>query len=211
MTFSIDEGFLPAVLMSHPMTDDEFAAFCAEHPDLRFEATSEGELIVMPPTYSWTGASNLDLGSQLAVWAPKDGRGVACDSSTGFVLPNGSRRSPDVSWTQKSRIAQLDPSVQGKFWHLCPDFVIELQSTTDRPRLLRDKMRDYMANGAQLAWLIQPQSRSVTVYRPNHEPETQSNINKLAADGPVHGFVLHLASIWNPLGEKTPPDGHGLP
>jgi len=199
MTFSIDEAFLPAILTSQPMTDDEFAEFCAEHPDLFFEVTSEGELLVMPPTYSWTGVCNSDLSGQLSAWAKRDRRGVATDSSTGFVLPDGSRRSPDAAWTLKTRIAQLDPTVQRKFWHLCPDLVIELQSTSDRPRLLRDKMRDYMANGAQLAWLIQPESRSVTIYRPGQEPEVRTNVDTLFADGPASGFVLELASIWNPL------------
>src|SRR5450432_2024865 len=58
MAFLIDEAFLPATLTAHPMTDEEFAEFCGEHPDLFFEMTSEGELIVMPPTYSLTDARN---------------------------------------------------------------------------------------------------------------------------------------------------------
>src|SRR5580698_6287147 len=110
MAFVIDDAFLPATLTAHPMTDEEFAAFCAEHPDLFFEMTAEGELIVMPPTYSYTGARNNWISSQLGIWSRSDGRGIATDSSTGFVLPNGARRSPDAAWTLKSRIAQLDPA-----------------------------------------------------------------------------------------------------
>src|SRR5580700_5393018 len=103
MAFVLDDAFLPATLTAPPMTDEEFAAFCAEHPDLFFEMTAEGELIVMPPTYSDTGAENFELGRQLANWARNDGLGIGCDSSTGFVLPNGARRSADASWTLKSR------------------------------------------------------------------------------------------------------------
>jgi len=199
MTMLIDEAFLPAILTSHPMTDDEFAGFCAEHPGLFFEVSSEGELIVMPPTYFFTGVRNSDLGSQLTNWAKKDGRGLATDSSTGFVLPDNSRRSPDAAWTLKTRLGSLDARKRDQFLHLCPDFVIELRSTTDQPRLLRDKMRDYMANGAQLAWLIDPGSRSVTIYRPGQTSEVQTGLDTLAADGPAAGFVLDLTSIWNPL------------
>src|SRR5580658_5902947 len=139
MELVIDDAFLPAPLTAPPMTDEEFAAFCAEHPDLFFEMTAEGELIVMPPTYSYTGARNNRIGRQLDIWAERDGRGIATDASTGFVLPNGARRSPDAAWTLKSRIAQLDPASRSGFWHLCPDFVVELQSSTDRPRMLKDR------------------------------------------------------------------------
>jgi Uma2 family endonuclease len=199
MAFVIDDAFLPATLTVPPMTDDEFARFCAEHPDLFFEMTAEGELIVMPPTYSFTGVRNTRINRQLDVWAEQDGRGFASDSSTGFVLPNGARRSPDAAWTLKSRIAQLNPASRSKFWHLCPDFVIEL-SSTDRPRKLSDKMREYLANGAQLGWLIDPDHRSVAIYRPDAEPETRTDIDSISGEGPVAGFVLDLSFVWNPLG-----------
>src|SRR5580704_12169371 len=99
MAFVIDDAFLPATLTAPPMTDEEFAAFCAGHPDLFFEMTAEGELIVMPPTYSLTGMSNSGIVGELYAWAKRDGRGCVTDSSTGFVLPNGARRSPDAAWT----------------------------------------------------------------------------------------------------------------
>jgi len=200
MALFIDDAFLPATLTAHPMTDEEFAAFCAEHPDLFFEMTAEGEIIVMPPTYSLTGARNHGVGFRLGIWAEQDGRGIVCDSSTGFVLPNGARRSPDSAWTLKSRIEQLDPASREGFWHLCPDFVIELKSSTDRPRVIKNKMREYLANGAQLGWLIDPDHRSVAIYRPDGEVETRSNIDSIEGEGPVAGFVLDLSFVWNPLG-----------
>ena len=140
MAFVLDYAFLPATLSVPPMTDEEFVAFCAEHPDLNFEMTSEGELIVMAPTYSFTGVRNGVIFAQLYNWTVLDGRGFACDSSSGFVLPNGARRSPDASWTHSSR------TTADGFWHLCPDFVIELKSDSDRPRVLAEKMNEYLAN-----------------------------------------------------------------
>ena len=198
MAFVIDDAFLPATLSAHPMTDDEFAAFCAEHPDLFFEMTAEGEIIVMPPTYSTTGARNFELCGQLRTWARKDGRGTGCDSSTGFLLPNGARRSPDASWTLNQRIDDLDQESQDKYWHLCPDFVIELRTSPDRVRVLRTKMQEWIENGAQLGWLIDPEERSVTIYRPNSQPETRTKIDSIAGEGLVAGFVLDLRFVWNP-------------
>jgi Uma2 family endonuclease len=131
------------------MSDEEFAAFCAEHRDLSIEMNAEGEMIIAPPTTPLTGDRNSEIDWQLRTWAKKDGRGRTYNSSTGFVLANGARRSPDASWILKSRIAQLPPAQRKGAWHFCPDFVIELRSPSDRPRVLKNKMREYLANGAR--------------------------------------------------------------
>ncbi len=199
MAFAIDQEHLPAVLNSHPMTDDEFAALCSEHPDLFFEMTAEGELIVMPATFSVTGIRNAEIGCQLANWAKQDRRGFVSNSSTGFVLPNGARRSPDAAWTLKSRVQQLDPVEREGFWHLCPDFIIELRSPSDRPRAVREKMQEWIENGAALAWLIEPRERAITIYHPGRDPQKLVGIDSLPGEGPVEGFVLELPDVWDPL------------
>jgi Uma2 family endonuclease len=199
MPFVISDANLPATLTAQPMTDEEFAAFCAEHPDLNFEMTADSELIVMPPTYSDTGVVNFDIGAQLWTWAKKDGRGYGCDSSTGFVLPNGARRSPDASWTLKSRVQQLGARQRKAFWHLCPDFVIEIKSNTDRLKPFREKMLEYLDQGAQLGWLIDPEGKTVEVYRAGGRSERRTGLNALEGEGPVAGFVLDLTCVWDPL------------
>lgn len=196
----IDDALLPATLSVARMTDEGFAELCAEHPDLFFEINGEGDLIVMPPTYTLTGVRNSRIVRTLDAWAEQDGRGLVTDSSTGFLLPNGARRSPDAAWTAKARVAQLDESSRKGYWHLAPDFVIELQSTTDRPRLVREKMQEWITSGAQLAWLINPEERSLAVYRPDGTVETHTGIDSISGEGPVTGFWLDLVSVWNPLG-----------
>jgi Uma2 family endonuclease len=201
MAFLVDEAFLPATLTVPPMSDDEFAAFVSEHPDLNFEMTAEGELIVMPPTFSVTGFRNQEIGRQLANWAVHDGRGISGDSSIGFVLPNGARRSPDQSWVPRSEFSRLSAKELSRYWHICPAFVIELRSTSDRLRVLRDKMREWIENGAQLGWLIDPESRTVEIYRPHTEPELLTNPTSVAGEGPVGGFVLELQRVWDPMAD----------
>ena len=163
--------------------------------------TAEGELIVTPPTYSLTGAQNFEIALQLGSWARRDRRGKGTDSSTGFVLPNGALRSPDAAWTSRAAIEELGQEGRKRYWHLCPSFVIELRSQTDRLSTLQQKMREWIANGAQLGWLIDTESRSVEVYRPNHEPEQHTNCESIAGEGPVAGFVLDLRPVWDPLGD----------
>jgi Uma2 family endonuclease len=201
MPFLIDDANLPATLTAQPMTDEEFSVFCAEHPDLNFEMTAEAELIVMPPTHSDTGAGNFEIAGELRNWARKDRRGYGCDSSTGFVLPNGARRSPDASWTLKSRVQQLGAGKRKAFWHLCPDFVIEVKSDSDRLKPLQKKMLEYLEQGAQLGWLIDPENKTVEVYRPKGAVEKRVGMDKVEGEGPVAGLVLDLTYVWDPLAD----------
>jgi Uma2 family endonuclease len=186
--------FLPA----RPMSDDEYFAFCAVNPDLRIERTAEGEIEIMPPTGFETGDQNADLTMQLRAWAKRNGRGRAVDSSTEYILPSGAARSPDASWVLRSRLANLTPEQKKKFLRLCPDFVVELRSPSDRLRQVQAKMREWMDNGAKLGWLIDPDSRSVYIYRPGQTTERLVDPDRVEGEPPVEGFVLEMADIWNP-------------
>ena len=199
MPFTIDESFLPATLTASPMTDEQFAEFCSEHPDMIFEMTAEGEIIVMAPMHSLTGARNNEVLHQLTVWAKQDARGIVNDSSTGYVLPSGARRSPDASWVVRDKIHQLTKESLEGFWHLCPAFVIELKSETDRMPVLRRKMQEWIRNGAELCWLIDPATRSVEIYRPNSQTRLLTEIVSVAGEGPVERFILNLPPVWDPL------------
>jgi Uma2 family endonuclease len=180
------------------MTDQEFLALSTHHPDCLLEVSASGEVEVQPPRYSNTGSRSLRIGARLMCWTestPEGAKGEAFDASTGFKLPNGARRSPDASWVSKLRIEALPSSAQETFFTLCPDFVIELRSTNDRLSNLRRKMEEYIDNGAQLGWLIDPQEKSVTIYRPGRDPEVLWNPFQVAGEGPVTGFLLPLQGI----------------
>lgn len=178
------------------MTDDKFEEFCRINRDLRIEMTAEGDLVIMPPTFGRTGNRNFKLTRQVGNWTDKDGTGVGFDSSTLFRLPNGAKRSPDVSWVRKSRLAALTDEQKEKFLPLCPDFVIELRSTSDSLPELQAKMQEYIANGAQLGWLIDPQGKQVFVYRADGSVERLNDPQTVTGDPLLAGFVLDLNSIW---------------
>lgn len=185
---------------SEEMSADEyFDAVCAANPDMRIEQLSSGEIVIMPPTGLETGYRNSDIARQLANWALRDGRGLAADSSTEYRLPNGAKRSPDASWTSKDRIAGLSRKEKRGFPPLCPDFVIELRSPSDSLRGLRAKMREWIEQGAQLGWLINPDIKTVEIYRPNFAVETLHAPATVEGDNPVAGFVLDLAKVWSEI------------
>jgi Uma2 family endonuclease len=154
------------------MGEDEFYDFCMLNRDLNLELTSEGDLIIMPPTGGQTGNRNFELIGSFAAWARQDGTGKGFDSSTLFSLPNGAKRSPDLAWVKKERWEALTDRERQRFSPLCPDFVVELRSPSDSLKRLRKKMEEYVANGAQLGWLIDPFERKVYVYRPQARPKS---------------------------------------
>lgn len=191
----------PLVLRFSPrlkkMSEHEFYEFCQLNRDLRLELTSEGDLIIMPPTGSKTGIRNSRLNLRLAGWAEKDGTGQAFDSSAGFMLPNGAKRSPDFAWVSNERWNALTEEEQEEFAPLCPDFVVELRSRTDILANIQRKMEEYMANGAQLGWLIDPLERKVHVYRPSAPVEELDNPQTISGEPLLGGLSLNLGEIWD--------------
>lgn len=180
------------------LDDDLFFAICQANRDYRIERDANGDIQIMPPTGGETGKKNSDLIIDLGIWARKDGRGLVFDSSTGFRLPNGSTRSPDVSWVLRKRLARLTAEEKRGFLPLPPDLVLELASPTDQVDALQEKMQEYQENGVRLGWLILLQQRMVYVYRPGVAPQCLNAPDHLTDDSLLPGLSLDLGSIWEP-------------
>ncbi len=178
------------------LTDDEFYEFCQHNSDLRIERTATGALVVMPPTGGESGHRNADLTTDVNLWNRQTELGVVFDSSTVFKLPNGANRSPDVAWITNERWNALSVEQQKKFPPIAPDFVIELRSETDTLKDLQEKMREYMGNGVRLGWLIDPQIRQVSIYRPDQPAETLQSPTTLSGEAVLPRFVLDLSRIF---------------
>jgi len=185
-----------AIPQTFKVTHEQFQQIAAVNRDLRLERTATGELIVMPPTGSDTGKHNQDLSGQLWLWNRQTQLGVVFDSSSGFQLPNGADRSPDASWVKLERWQALTQKEREGFAPLCPDFVMELRSKSDNLEPLREKMREYMANGASLGWLIDRKNRKVEIYRQGPDVEVLDNPSTLSGEDVLPGFVLDLTEVW---------------
>lgn len=177
------------------LTDEQFEQICQRNPELKFERTAGGKLVIVALTGGNTGRRNLKLTGRLWAWLELTGSGEGFDSSTGFRLPNGAIRSPDVAWIRGDRWQQLTPDQQQRIVPLCPDFVVELRSPGDDIEDLRTKMQEYLDNGLQLGWLLDPETRLVEVYRANQAVETLNAPEALFGENVLPGFVLQLAGI----------------
>ena len=194
-----DDAYIPPELIAlthRTVTPEQFEQLCAEYDDWRLELTSTGELIVMPGTSLRTGRRNANLTAQLTVWTEKDATGVCFDSSAILTLPNKARRSPDASWVRREKWDSLSETQQDSFAPICPDFVVELRSRSDRLRVLLNKMSEYVSNGVSLGWLIDPYKRQVYVYRPYNEIAILNNSETLSGDPLLPGFKLDLTKLW---------------
>ena len=177
------------------LTDEQFWQLCQKNQDLKFERTASGELLIMSPTGGETGNRNIEIAYQIQGWSRKNNLGKAFDSSTGFKLPNGANRSPDASWITIEKWESLTAEQRRKFLPLCPDFVLELPSPSDSLKKIREKMQEYIENGARLGWLINVEAKQVEICRPGRDVEILENPKTLSGEDVLPEFIFDLTTI----------------
>jgi Uma2 family endonuclease len=183
------------------LSDDQFIELCSDNRDFQFELTAQKELLIMTPPGPRTGRRNVGITTNLENWARQDGTGITFANGTLFEFPNGAKRGPDASWVRREKWDNLTDELQEeKIPPLCPDFVVELMSPSDRRpdrfRMLQAKMDEYMANGVRLGWLIDPFQKIVYVYRPGQAVERLQNPSTLHGDPILPGFVFQTSEFW---------------
>jgi Uma2 family endonuclease len=178
------------------LTNEQFERLCRDNPDLRLERNACGELIVMPPTGGETGKNNAEIAADLVIWNRQNKLGKVFDSSTGYLLPNGAIRSPDVSWIKQERWDALTLQQKEKYIPIPPDFVLELISPSDTLTEISGKMQEYMENQVRLGWLINPKTQQVEIYRFGQEIEIIQSPLTLSGEDVLPGFVLDLPIVW---------------
>ena len=179
------------------LTEEQFFRLCIDNKELRIERDKNKNIIIMSPTGTNTGKFNAELLGELIIWNKKSKTGYCFDSSTGFLLPDGSMRSPDVSWITKQRWDAIPASEQERFAPICPDFIIEIRSKSDTLKQQKEKMNEWLANGCRLAWLIDMENNNTYIYKPNTEIKEQLFTETLFGETILAGFELKLMEIDN--------------
>jgi Uma2 family endonuclease len=177
-------------------TDEDFFAFCQANPDLRIERNSKQQLILMPPTGLETSFDNSAILFEVNLWNKKDKSGKVSDSNGGYTLPNGAVYAPDVGWLSLERWEALTAEQKKGFAKVTPNFVIELMSESDTLREAKEKMDEWIANGVQLGWLINPNERKAYIYRETGERIIQEFSQALSGEDVLKGFELNLEEIF---------------
>jgi Uma2 family endonuclease len=197
MNLALDQTGLPIrIRTDHCLTDEELARFCAENEPLHVERDVNGELVVMSPTWTELGEVESRASGFLFIWTLADGRGKYYGSSSGFTLPDTSMRSADAAWLSLERWGALSEKQRGGYARVCPEFIIEVRSATDRLPDLRAKMTSWIENGAELGWFIDPLRRVVEIYRPGEAAEMHENPSSVQGTGCISGFCLVMERVW---------------
>ena len=179
------------------LSRSQFRQIANDNPDMKLERNKQGNLIVMAPTGGETGNFNADLNGQLYVWNRTSQSGKIFDSSTGFELPEGGDRSPDVAWITLDKWEALTPEQRRGFLPLCPDFAVELMSRSDSWIQTQAKMVEYMESGCRLAWLLDPKGKRAAIYRIGKPPELLTAPDSLSGEDVLPGFVLDTGFLWS--------------
>lgn len=188
---------LPIVLRPlSPLTDDELIAFSEKNKPFRIERNAKGELEIMTPVGYDGGRYETFVVMELGFWARENGTGEAGGPNTGFNLPDGSTLSPDAFWISNERLGGFTAEQRRRFLATCPEFVVEVLSESDSLAVLKSKMQHWIANGAQLAWMVDPYAATITIYMPGVEPEVMERPDSIEAGEPVAGFRLTTSRLW---------------
>ena len=189
-------GSVALNVKSAGFSQEQFFRLCSDNPELFFELTAQKELIIMPlpgPDTSWR---NVTITTALTNWAKQDGTGITFDCQCLFILPNGSHRGPDASWLRRDRWDGLTQEQKSRAAPLCPEFVVELMSPSDRLAAVQEKMEEYIANGAQLGWLIDPYNKNVYVYRAGESIQNLESPATISGEPILKGFRFNVSEIW---------------
>ena len=187
---------MPVILRpALPLNDQELMAFSRRNRTYRIEQNAQGELEIMSPAGSEGGRREQFVIRMLGNWAAEYG-GECFSSNAGFTMQDKSVRSPDASWIDQSRWDAIPAADQEGYAPACPDFLVEILSKSDSRSTLEAKMEMWIANGARLAWMIDPFAAEIIIYRSGKDAELLERPEWVEADAIVPGFRLETSRLW---------------
>lgn len=182
--------------LGEQLSDEDFFEMCTANPDLNLERDKHGNIIIMSPVTMISGLFENELAFQVTLWNRQNQRGIVFSPSTGFTLPDGAIFSPDVSWMSLEKWGLLPALEKNRFAKVVPDFVGEIRSKSDSLKELKTKMENWIMNGVQLAWLIDPKNEKVHIYRADGSIELVEKFDKsISGEQILREFELDLSKF----------------
>lgn len=189
-------AYAPLEINLPRMTDKEFGRFCSENPDLRIERDKNGNIIIMAAAFSLTGIYEGIVFKKVAYWNDEFSDGWVFSASGGFTLPNSAIRAADTAWISNEKWQGLSKEAKKGFAQICPEFVVEVRSETDRLKAVKEKMEEWIENGAQLGWLLDPTKEKAWIYRADGSvTEIKGFDNQLSGENVLPEFSFDLALL----------------
>jgi Uma2 family endonuclease len=177
-------------------TTEDLRKFQTEHPDCKMELV-DGAIIVMSPSGYESDEVAFRFGAKLFPYVEDRRLGRVTGSSAGFVLPNSDTRAPDVSFVLAERLRRSPRS----FAELAPDLMVEVKSPTDNESKLETKILSFLEMGTRVGILINPDDRTVKMYRSGQEPVVLGDGEMLTVPELLPGWEVAVVELWSPVFE----------
>ncbi len=193
------EALEPVILtLPERVTEEMLIAIARKNPQYRFETMSDGRLVVSPLTGTFASFGEAELVSQLVSWNKQRRLGRVASSTGGITLKDGAIKGPDAAFISERRITALSPNRKKRaFEQIAPDVVFELLSPTDRLPYTVAKCEEYIETGTDVAILLNPRDRTVTLYRKACEPVVVLDSGPVTIGDEMPGFTLDVRAVFD--------------
>ena len=178
------------------MTVAEFEQWQLSWDDAHRYDLWDGEVTEMAPAGADHGAIAMRAGYLVMEYVRRHGLGRTYAAETGFVLDEVRQRvlGPDVAFVTRSRVPA---GSQPGFFRGAPDLAVEVRSPSQSHPEMDTKAAGYLAAGTRLVWVVDPDSRTVTVYRPDRAPVELAPDEYLDGYDVLPGFRVAVAAIFD--------------
>lgn len=174
-------------------TADELLEISARD-DNRYELL-HGRLRIMAPAGDEHGFLAASLNARIFLFAEEHKLGYVFAAETGFYLSRNPDlvRAPDLAFVRSERIVG---KLSGKYFPGAPDLAVEVVSPNDIASEVQAKIQDWLTHGTRLVWVVDPQTRTVTVYRPDGTANVLKAKDALNGEEVLPGFAFPLAKLF---------------
>jgi Uma2 family endonuclease len=166
-----------------------------ERSDLGRCELVRGELIMMSPAGEEHGWLAMNVAGPLALFVKQNGLGRVYIGDTGFQIARDpdTVRAPDVAFVRAERAGERPGE---KFFPGPPDLAVEILSPSDRAGEVLAKVHDWLDAGCRAVWLVDPRTRTVTIYRSRSRINVLAVGDQISGEDVVEGFTLPVAEIF---------------
>ena len=190
-----------ATVATGAMTADEFYEW-ASRPANRNKVyeLDEGQVVEMPPPGEYHGALCAYITYLLWSYVIRRGKGYVCSNDTGLLIKNrpGTVRGPDVMLFDEGRPAK---KLSRRFAKRIPKLVVEVLSPSDRMTFMNRRISQFLKRGVPLIWVVDPEERAVTVYRPGHVHKVVREGEEVTGEEVLPGLRFRVAEFFAVLGQ----------
>jgi Uma2 family endonuclease len=181
-----------ATIKGKLITAEEFAQL-PDPPDGSRQELIRGIVVTMPPPGGLHRVCCSKINRRLGNFVEANQRGTVAVNDTGFVSERDpdTVRGADVAFWSRERLSE----VPGGYIEVAPDLGVEVVSPNDHYSRIQKKIRHHLAHGVRLLWVVDPEDRSISVYRSPHQATILSETDTITGEEVLPGFSCKVADL----------------